>query len=257
MSITPAEIATLNANRGDVRQHTRRPVGGGAAFAELLDQAHGEHEAPGLRAAVVATAAEALRLEMLHSALALGDQEPTPGLGFARRALQEILRNVAPDGQESGAPRQSSGNAAVEPPAPPAAVPVTVAGSGEGPLAEVIRTASHRFGVDERLIRAVIKAESNFNPRAVSRAGAEGLMQLMPATARSLGVRDSFDPTQNVMAGTRFLRDLLDRYGGNVETALAAYNWGPGNVDRKGLQLPRETREYVARVKQFAAESLA
>jgi len=257
MSIKPAEIATLNANLLDVRQRPRRPAGSGAAFAELLAQAHGEPEAPAPRAAVAAPPAEALRLEMLHSALALGDQEPSPGLGFARRALQEILRNVAPEGQESVVPRQSSVTAAVGPPEPPAAAPVSVTGTAESPLAEVIRTASHRFGVDEGLIRAVIKAESNFNPRAVSRAGAEGLMQLMPATARSLGVRDSFDPTQNVMAGTRFLRDLLDRYGGNVETALAAYNWGPGNVDRKGLQLPRETREYVARVKQFAAASLA
>ena len=78
-------------------------------------------------------------------------------------------------------------------------------------------------------------------------------MQLMPATARGLGVSDSFNPEQNVMAGTRFLRDLLQRYDGNLDSALAAYNWGPGNVDRRPDQLPRETRDYLVRVKQSYA----
>jgi soluble lytic murein transglycosylase-like protein len=78
-------------------------------------------------------------------------------------------------------------------------------------------------------------------------------MQLMPGTARSLGVNDSFDPEQNVMAGTRFLRDLLDRYNGNVDSALAAYNWGPGNMDRRPEHMPRETQNYLVRVKQLYA----
>lgn len=115
----------------------------------------------------------------------------------------------------------------------------------------LISRASRKYGVDAGLIKAVIKAESNFNPHAVSHAGAQGLMQLMPATARSLGVGDSFDPEQNVMAGTRFLKDMLQRYNGDVDSALAAYNWGPGNVDRRPDRLPRETREYLARVKQL------
>jgi len=75
----------------------------------------------------------------------------------------------------------------------------------------------------------------------------------MPATARSLGVSDSFDPEQNVMAGTRFLKDMLHRYNGNVDAALAAYNWGPGNVDKRPEHLPRETRDYLVRVKQLYA----
>jgi soluble lytic murein transglycosylase-like protein len=120
-------------------------------------------------------------------------------------------------------------------------------------LDHIISKASNRYGVDAGLIKAVIKAESDFNPQAVSHAGASGLMQLMPSTARSLGVNDSFDPEQNVMGGTRFLKDMLQRYNGNVDSALAAYNWGPGNVDKRPDHLPRETRDYLVRVKQLYA----
>ncbi|MEZ4600179.1 MAG: lytic transglycosylase domain-containing protein [Syntrophotaleaceae bacterium] len=119
------------------------------------------------------------------------------------------------------------------------------------PLDEIIDRAASTHGVDRQLIRAVIRTESNFNPQATSPAGAQGLMQLMPQTAQELGVTDPFNSEQNVMAGTRYLRQLLDRYEGDLDRALAAYNWGMGNLERKGMdQMPRETRDYLARVKE-------
>jgi soluble lytic murein transglycosylase-like protein len=114
----------------------------------------------------------------------------------------------------------------------------------------MIQEASSRYKVPEKLIRAVIKAESSFNPRATSHAGAMGLMQLMPGTARDLGVQDAYNPKENIMGGTRYLRELLDRYNGNIPKAVAAYNWGMGNLERGG-PLPAETRNYVQQVTRY------
>ncbi len=112
-----------------------------------------------------------------------------------------------------------------------------------------IDAAAARHHVDPSLVRSVVKVESNFNPNAVSRKGALGLMQLMPSTARSLNVSNPFDPAENVDAGVRHLRKLLDNYGGNVRLSLAAYNAGSGAVARSaGVPHFRETQEYVRRI---------
>jgi len=112
-----------------------------------------------------------------------------------------------------------------------------------------IAMAAARHNVDPNLVRAVVKVESNFNPNAVSRKGAMGLMQLMPSTARQLRVRNPFDPEQNVDAGVRHLKQLLESYGGDVNLTLAAYNAGSGAVARSaGVPRYAETRNYVRRI---------
>lgn len=123
--------------------------------------------------------------------------------------------------------------------------------TGREELEQLIDRVAKHVSLAPELIRSVVSAESNFTADAVSSAGAQGLMQLMPATAQELGVKDSFDPQQNLLGGSRYLKQLLDKYDGNLDQALAAYNWGQGNVDRKGLtQMPQETRDYLAKVKQ-------
>ncbi len=116
-------------------------------------------------------------------------------------------------------------------------------------LNRYIQLAAMNHQVDPLLIKAVIQAESNFDPNALSPKGAQGLMQLMPGTARDLAVDDPFDPAQNINGGTKYLRYLLDNFNGNVELSLAAYNAGPGRVAARG-DIPNipETQDYVAKV---------
>jgi len=124
----------------------------------------------------------------------------------------------------------------------------TVAGT---PFAEFIASAAQHHGVDADLIVSVITAESKFNPKAVSRKNARGLMQLLPQTAARLGVKNVFDPQENIEAGTRYLRELLDRYNNDLALTLAAYNAGPQRVEQyKTIPPYRETISYVRRVQK-------
>ena len=124
-------------------------------------------------------------------------------------------------------------------------------------LRPIIHQAARQHKVDPRLIAAVARRESRFRVRAVSPVGARGLMQLMPRTARWLGVKDSFNPRQNIFGGTKYLAMLLRQYNGNVDLALAAYNAGPGAVKKyRGIPPYRETRAYVAAVRRDYLASL-
>ena len=119
---------------------------------------------------------------------------------------------------------------------------------------DIIQEAATEYDMDPNLIHAVMQAESAFHPYAVSRAGAEGLMQLMPDLADEMGVGNAFDPRQNIMGGVRYLKRLLNYHNGNIDLALASYNAGPGNVQRYGGIPPfRETRNYVKTIKHILA----
>jgi soluble lytic murein transglycosylase-like protein len=141
--------------------------------------------------------------------------------------------------------------AGTTPASPPAATPAKpVAQAAPAPISSLIQQAASRYHLDPSLISSVIAQESSFDPHAVSVDGAQGLMQLMPDTARELNVTNSFDPAQNIDGGSRYLAGLIQRYHGDVKLALSAYNWGMGNLERQPDKVPAETRHYVASIMQ-------
>jgi soluble lytic murein transglycosylase-like protein len=150
----------------------------------------------------------------------------------------------------SDRPLGSVARAVVTPPARIVRVAPPLYGTATSAYDGIIKEHSSLNRVRPDLVRAVIQVESGFNPRAVSPKGAMGLMQLMPATASLFRVLDAFDPAENIRAGVRYLRQLIDKYDGNEELALAAYNAGPAAVDKYGSRIPpyRETQDYVRKI---------
>lgn len=207
---------------------------------------------------------EHVRLQMNESLLSLladDDKETSPpGIALVEGFGQMVSRGMEPpqalstSGRPASKKQLSASLSPEEGPGVTYAPGTTIAGKPETPVSgtsginEIIASAAETYGVDADLIHRVIQAESSFNPDAVSPAGAQGLMQLMPETAKELGVSDAFDPKENIMGGTRYLRQLLDRYDQDIPLALAAYNWGMGNVDAKKRPMPEETRNYIARI---------
>lgn len=169
----------------------------------------------------------------------------TPGTMFAAALVKAQKRSAAPAGAARARPTVAS--AAVS--APDASGPISI------PFQDDIVAAANRYGVNPALLAGLVKAESNFNPKAQSGVGAKGLTQLMDATARGLGVSDSFDPAQSLDGGAKFLGGLLKQFHGDESLALAAYNAGPGAVQKYGGIPPyQETQRYVPKVLGYAAQ---
>jgi soluble lytic murein transglycosylase-like protein len=165
-----------------------------------------------------------------------------------------VMLRLAPVATPPASTGQPTFNAQLAGAMAPAATAATPAGAGATPFAAEISEAAARNGVDPALLTGLIHAESNFDPNATSPAGAQGLTQLMPGTAASLGVTNPLDPAQAIDGGARYLRQQLDRFGGDASKAVAAYNAGPGAVERFGGVPPyAETQAYVRKVLGYAS----
>jgi soluble lytic murein transglycosylase-like protein len=187
------------------------------------------------------------RVNQLHELM--NGVVPTPAPAVATASATDFTRALATT-SASPTPRQISASAAR-----PSSLPTTGEGAVPAELAPLIESAAQRAGVDPALVAAIARAESGFRADAGSPAGAQGLMQLMPSTAAGLGVTNLKDPEQSLNGGARYLRQMLDQFGGDTEKALAAYNAGPGAVTRYGGVPPySETAAYVPKVMEYYAQ---
>lgn len=215
------------------------------------------------------TMKELLQLQMLNKVSFLSnDNQSTSGDNGNSGSFTELLNDILSkaSGYNDGAQAANAGKLSSLKPMMYNPVMATLDRGNSAELAQnataydpLIQNASRRHGVASSLVKAVIDAESSFNSKAVSGSGAKGLMQLMDQTGQSLGVTNPFDPAQNIQGGTRYLSSLLAKYSGNKGVALAAYNAGPGRIDRLGITndqelmskmhlLPTETQQYVGKV---------
>jgi soluble lytic murein transglycosylase-like protein len=242
MSLSPVEnAASLVSSTADKAAAGGERARAGALFSALL---RGAMTAQGLQSATPAADRSDPGLGSLRTLMAL--EMARSLLDVVAGEEDESVRNEGPQsGGDSASPsaaeRTTSNNRRA---------PASGDGAAKGGYDGIIATAAAAHDVEPELIRAVIRVESNFEAGSTSPKGAMGLMQLMPGTAKDLGVKNPYDPEENIHGGVRYLKGLLKRFDGDVAPALAAYNWGMGNVERRPERMPRETRAYVARVMQ-------
>ena len=222
----------------------RETANADARFGEILDSTTAAQATTKSKVAGGATLADYRRRWQTDAASSFFSNSTL----FSGR-LDQFARHPFDSGSCTAKPKPAArakpGQVAATHPPDPAAGDANSRSSIQGSIAE----AARKYKLPRQLIHSVIQAESSFRADAVSPAGAQGLMQLMPATARELGVTDPFDVQQNIDGGAKYLRQMLDRFGGDLKLALAAYNAGPGTVARYDGDVPyRETRDYVRRV---------
>ncbi len=221
--------------KGNINRQVTQPV---KSVNPVFEKAKTEAVDAGKTAAPVSTAPTAIWIHLVDGARFRVDevQEGTDGAVYTRNKISMFLdkeRIARIEYEVPALPGKSRKSADWT--------------SGNATIDQLIRTNGNRFGIDPYLVFLVIEKESRFHPRAVSPKGAMGLMQLMPGTARRLGVRKPFDAAENIRAGTQYMRELMDMFGGKVDLVLASYNAGEGAVLKYGRNVPpyRETRDYV------------
>ena len=254
ISHTPEWSGTTAANSRAMRQDHSQ------AFQQFLDSSR-DNAAPiqalspeTIRslAANLMTALERHSMHILFSDIAASTQTHSQSADLLSTELLMAMRNPAPLPPTTPTVTPAAKSKSMTPPPVPTTntdpSDMTKPAIANAQYAPLIERAAKTYGLDPKLITAVVQTESDFNAQAVSPVGAQGLMQLMPATAADLGVTDAFDPEQNIQAGSKYLKQLMDRYHGDTKLVLAAYNWGMDNIERNPERMPSETVNYVAKI---------